>query len=1309
MSDTIKIDRCNGENWPTYKIQLQAILMDQGTWEVIDGTHPCNSVIMKIDDKALDKEPKEITDYRTLLRKAYAKIVSTLSPKIIPNIEHLKHPKLIWDYLQSKYEQKSVINKVYLIKELFQTKMDESTKPEEHIAKMERLSNQLEALSLGFKEEVLAIALLNSLPQSYSQFRTAMEVGNMDKQLTFDQVKLGIINEALRQKKEHTEDTTALFSKPKFDKRFCTHCKKKGHTNAKCFKLNPTLKREKANKATTEDAKLSDMVLVAHSQSLIASNQKEWIVDSGASAHMTPVFEYIRNFEKFSNPVPVSLGDKSTVDAIGKGDVFFYMKLNEGTRRVILKDVLYVPHMKFNLFSVPTVVAKGFTVGFQGNSFEISKNGEIIALGTNTASHTTLNCEVFVESKSAKIATISVEEGHQRLGHISYERVIATSKLVEGLNIDTKTIPDHPICEACIQGKHTRTPLSREPASRTNQRLGRIHSDICGPMSVPTFGGRRYFAVFVDDKTRLGVVSFLNQKSDYPTHFANFRTGIELQTNEKVKILRSDNGSEFTSKQFVDYCAKNGIKQELTAPHTPSQDGVAERRIRTLVEIARTILIAAKLPISFWAEAVNYANWIINRSATKSVEGTTPFEAFYQKKPDLSIIHTFGCKAWVYNHLHHTKFDSKSQLCIYVGPTDNPGTHKLYNPVTKRFITSRDVKFEETPYNVKSTTSKIPEEATDPESEVVIFPLSEENPVEKFNFPIVDDVEEPNDDVEEPNDEISTEPEPELRKSSRKSNPTPKFVPNSNIQPVVRVAAIPQEPTTFKQATTGPNAAEWKDAAYKEFSSLQKMQTWILVPKPANHNIVSCKWVWKIKTKADGSIERFKARLVARGFTQQQGIDYDETFAPVARVSSIRMLLSIAVTEKLKIFQMDVDTAYLYGKLDEDIYMSQPEGFVDPNYPNHVCKLLRSLYGLKQAAKVWNQTLHIFLLENGFLQSTADPCIYLYSDPKGKIILAVYVDDLLIICTTEDQRNFVKNLLSKKFNMKDLGEAHYILGIQLIRSSDGSIVLSQSTYLSNMLEQFGMSDCKTIATPTCGGDTTIAANSEPVDSSLYRQAVGKLNYAAVCTRPDLAFAVSLSSRYMANPTSQNWQLIKRIFRYIKGTLDFGLKIGHTTQHNSKLLGYSDADWAGDTLNRKSTTGYVFFLFGSLVSWNSKKQPTVALSSTESEYMALSEITKEAIWIRKFLSSLGYNLDTPAIIMEDNQGAIELAKNPVHHARTKHIDIRHHFVREKLLTSEIDLIYVPTNEQIADALTKPLVRDKFEKLCRQMGLIPTKRT
>jgi len=372
---------------------------------------------------------------------------------------------------------------------------------------------------------------------------------------------------------------------------------------------------------------------------------------------------------------------------------------------------------------------------------------------------------------------------------------------------------------------------------------------------------------------------------------------------------------------------------------------------------------------------------------------------------------------------------------------------------------------------------------------------------------------------------------------------------------------------------------------------------------------------------------------------------------------------------------MDVKTAFLNGDLEEEIFMKQPDGFKDKDRPDMVCKLRKSLYGLKQSARCWNKTIDEFLKESGYIQNDADPCIYYKRfNKEGKeciLIVAVYVDDLLIASNDLEALALEKRKMRERFEMEDLGEVHYCLGMSIKRNrNEGTLTIDQRAYLSAVLKRFAMTNCKPVATPLESG---------------------------------MKFEKLSDDEEMIN--LQHWVGVKRVLRYIKGTLDYGL-LYKTTNRNgevSDLRGYADADWAGDVTTRKSTSGYVFQIGSSTVSWSSKRQSVVALSSTEAEYVALSHATQEATWLRNLLQSMGFDQANPMTIFEDNQGTIALAKNPKHHARTKHIDIKYHFIRDAISEKKIQLDYCPTNEMIADILTKSLARPQFEKLRSGLGV------
>ena len=394
-------------------------------------------------------------------------------------------------------------------------------------------------------------------------------------------------------------------------------------------------------------------------------------------------------------------------------------------------------------------------------------------------------------------------------------------------------------------------------------------------------------------------------------------------------------------------------------------------------------------------------------------------------------------------------------------------------------------------------------------------------------------------------------------------------------------------------------------------------------------NIVGSKWVLKVKRDANGNINRYKARLVAQAYSQVKGMDYDEVFSPVARNTSVRSLLALANAHDLEIHQMDVKAAFLNGSLDCEIYMSQPEGFVDPDRPNHVCKLKKSIYGLKQSARCWNTTLDEYLKSVGSHKSNADGCIYVKSvkeanDRISFVILGVCVDDIIPVSNNPVLLKTEKDALCERFEMVDQGEIHYILGMSIKRDREcRTLTISQTNYVEKVLRKFGMENCKPVSTLLEPGRKfqQLSQGDEPFNVQTYQQAIGCLNYMSTATRPDIAAAVGVLSQYMSRPSKDHWIGVKRVLRYLKGILMYGLKFS-AHEEEPELFGYSDADWAGDVDTRRSTSGYVFQIGSSRVSLSSKKQATVAKSSTEAEYVALSSATQEAVWLRSLMGDLG---------------------------------------------------------------------------------------
>ena len=481
--------------------------------------------------------------------------------------------------------------------------------------------------------------------------------------------------------------------------------------------------------------------------------------------------------------------------------------------------------------------------------------------------------------------------------------------------------------------------------------------------------------------------------------------------------------------------------------------------------------------------------------------------------------------------------------------------------------------------------------------------------------------------------------------------------------------------------------------------------TWILTDLPPGCEALNSKWIFKTKMKVDGSIDKYKARLVIQGFRQKEGIDYFDTYAPVARISTIRLLLALAAIHNLVIHQMDVKTAFLNGELNEEIYIKQPEGFVMPGNEHKVCKLVKSLYGLKQAPKQWHQKFDDVVLSNGFVLNQADKCVYSKFDATGKgVIICLYVDDMLIFGTDQDQVDKTKEFLSSKFEMKDMGKADVILGIKITHGEQG-ISISQSHYIEKVLEKFNFKDCSSVKTPFDPSAKLVPNKGVVVNQLEYSKAIGSLMYAMISTRPDIAFAVGKLSRYTHNPSLIHWQAMNRVFKYLKGTMDYRLSY---SGFPSVLEGYSDASWITNMEDHSSTSGWVFRLGGGAICWASKKQTCITNSTMESEFVALAAAGKEAEWLRNLIYEIPLwpKPISPISIRCDSAATLAKAYSQVYNGKSRHLGVRHSMIRELIMDGVISVEFVRTHDNLADHLTKGLSRDLVHKSAIGMGLKST---
>ncbi|CAL1397617.1 unnamed protein product [Linum trigynum] len=784
---------------------------------------------------------------------------------------------------------------------------------------------------------------------------------------------------------------------------------------------------------------------------------------------------------------------------------------------------------------------------------------------------------------------------------------------------------------------------------------------------------------------------------------------IENFFHTTIRRVYSDGGGEF--QKLCSFFQTNGITHLLTPPHTPQHNGLAERKHRHIVETGLSLLHTASLPLRFWSHAFQTATYLINRLPSSSLHGATPYVSLFNESPNYTKLRVFGCACypWLRPYSPH-KLAPRSRQCVFLGYSLIQSAYYCYDLLSKRLFTSRHVLFDEQVFPGDLSTSVASLDpphwlaATTPPLTILHLPtpsssLSSPSSSPSAHGPL-------------PSPSPAASPRP-LSSQHQQSPPPPPA--KSFTRPVTRsqhgifrpkrlflsqVDTVDIEPTLLHQALADPR---WHAAMTAEFRALLSNNTWTLVPRPADTNIVGSRWVFRIKRNPDGSVDRFKARLVAKGFTQRPGVDFHETFSPVLKPVTIRTVFTIALSHQWPIMQFDVNNAFLQGSLQETVYMAQPPGFIDPHHPDHVCRLTRAIYGLRQAPRSWYLALSGFLATEGFVKSKSDASLFIYHHGGVTLYFLVYVDDLLL--TGNDSRALAQfqSRLAARFSLKSLGPVHYFLGIEVIPTESGYL-LSQQKYIRDLLHRFGMADSQPVPTPlVSSAKLSLVDGSPPADSTLYKQVLGSLQY-LLCTRPDIAFAVNKLSQFMHAPTTLHWQHVKRLLRYLNGTSSLGLRLAPSA--SSDLVAFADSDWAGDPNDRTSTMAFLVYYGGNLISWKSKKQRSVARSSTEAEYRALAHATSEILWVQNLLRELHHPLSDPPVLFCDNLGAVNFAGNPIHHSRMKHLALDYLFVRDLVQESALHIRHIPTALQLADSLTKPLPITRFQLLRSKIGVVPT---
>ena len=1054
----------------------------------------------------------------------------------------------------------------------------------------------------------------------------------------------------------------------------------------------------------------------------VGGNDKAIYLDSGSTDHY---FFDESQFERIvtMNDV-VGCANSSSSRITGRGDIIIKCRVAGRASQLKLTDAKWVPKLSCNLISVSRLCDDGYKALYVGAKAYVMKGNETVLVGTNKDGlYEVINHNNTKHRPRNMANQVTAQTWHARFGHPGKTRTELLKKSYPNLNLNFM-----PECDVCLRGKMRQRNYPRSD-SRASEPLELVHSDVCC-VKPPGLNRELYFIVFVDDFSKYVRLFPLKKKSDAATSFDAYVRDSEAITGKKLRTIRTDCGAEYLGGEFRQYLINNQIMHQKSVPYCHAQNGIAERTIQKIVQDARCSLIQSRAPHRFWSEAVKSAAFTENtvpHTSTKEV----PYKLFHGKEARVDELKPFGAVAyaWVPHELRN-KLQPTAKKMVFMGYPLDFRAYRLFDPNTGRMIESCNVKVledrfywhepHETNYAdhkeveeefeiVFHTENELQEEAENGGANEVARSNSNHVPLPRVELPAEENVDTTNDDAAHPiveeavpietaDVEVQYQPSdiegenalqqvqpqtPVLRRSGRSNAGVPPVRYHNEYEMPLRYRANVLKrhvtiPKTFAEAMNSTESEYWWEAMVEEWYSFNDHEIGVIVPREQADTVVGGRWVFELKQDTDHNKDVFKGRYVGKGYSQVEGIDYHETYSPVVNFATIRIALTIAADRKYVIRQFDVKTAFLNAPLDEEIYMEMPEGF---RQPGKVLKLKKGVYGLKQSARCWFLHVTGILEKHGFESSKNDSC--LFTHPDRELYVLLYVDDLLAMAKHREDIDIIKRILSAEVTLKEIEKVNRFCGIE-IEQKKGKIYMSQNSIIDELCHQYGVTNCKDASKTPLQEFKDFSEGK--VDQNLpARNLIGSLQYVACRTRPDIAASLNYLSRFMQKPTVALWNATKNLLKYVKATKDVKLCLG--PNGNRELHVYTDASH-GPPPDRKSITGVVIKLYGSSISWLSKKQKTdVALSSAEAEFYAMSKGVSEGLWTARVVAEFGVT-NTKFTLLCDNQSAISMFNNrPSHDA--KHIDIRYHFVKDNLLKGLVDVKYIPSKDQIADHLTKAL--------------------
>ncbi|UYV77867.1 hypothetical protein LAZ67_15002623, partial [Cordylochernes scorpioides] len=1080
-----------------------------------------------------------------------------------------------------------------------------------YIVRAQKLAQEITQLGKTVTERELVRYIVEGLTPNFDTITAALSI---NREISLPDLRQTLLDfEKKRQDRSKNHENAFRSSGNQLKEKSCFICKRKGHfkkdswfnPDNKGNQKNTTNKNNmastrnyhkgpKQNKDTARSAiqerteepsrrrgSTSEYALHASTREERPTTQDVWIIDSACTSHMTSHGEWIEHKTE----------DRRSIQVAEEG-----RHIESASSGLIQATV-------------------------QG-AYIYSSDDKLIGTGNFDGNMYTLNLSRLPETTHVpnEHCLISKDNSrtawHRRLGHPSDNKLdlILKNNLLKGLDSINGTLDQ---CDACSLGKMTKVPYVHTDSNQESYPFEAIYVDLCGPMRINSLGGSKYFLTIIDGFSRRIFVKFLKDKLSAAEVLKKFIVKRENELNSKLKRLRTDNGTEFINKNLETFIESKGIKHELTTPHTPRSNGRVERANRTLLDKGRTLLADSQLPLHFWAEAVNTAAYLYNLIPTTSDPDTTPKEKWKGKKPSVSHIMRFGCEVFykLENHQRH-KLEAKSKRGIFVGYSRCRRAYRVFDITARVILETADIHFREN--NNVISEEKQSDNNTDTDT---YFFIQED---EQLDNHVLSDV-----DIEEPAPDTMINRQTESSGSDRPQRT--QTIPE-RFDDYVLATTNETIPKDYDEAIACEDKKHWENAMLEEIQNMYSHQVWELVPRPVNAKVVKSKWVFKISK--DQENKTYKARLVAMGYNQIPGRDYNESFSPVIKNATLRTILSMAATKDSVILP--------------------------------------------------------------FISANEDKYFY----------VGIYVDDFITVSDSEDTSNRFINKLRHHLEIKDVTCKGMFLGIKIIQDKEG-ISLQQSHYVQQILQKYGMETCKEVPTP---GSKEINLDNhiedDNCDQHTYQEALGMLMFLAVNTRPDIAYITSKLSQYSRQPKQMHWTAIKRVMRYLRGTIDLGVKFER--EKTGILKSYTDASWS-TTHDGKSYGGYVLKLGEATIDWKSSKQPLVALSTMEAEMIAACESCCQIKWIINLLRELEeWNfMKKPTAIYTDSQSLINWISSPKQSSRCRHINRKYHFLRDCYESRDICLLYKPSQDLEADIFTKDLSRDQMKKHLENLSIVGIK--